>query len=80
MTHTLLAASAAVGVIRKTSNGEICVDLCRSDAEHLAAPVPEGHDRRACRLLLSDMFPEKLLGKKGTLVIRFEFVGVDDVS
>lgn len=61
--------------LRVTPDGRAFFDSCNTDAEHMAAPTPEGQERRMCRVYLEDMLPlDDTAGKKGVWKISIEFV------
>jgi hypothetical protein len=43
------------GYIRKDMFGRVFIDTCRTDEEHLIAPLPAGQERRTCRKYLDDI-------------------------
>lgn len=52
--------------------GRVFLDTCETDDEHAVAPVPEGYDRRKCRVYLDRLF-EDFLDKKGKFIITVTF-------
>lgn len=65
------------GYLRRTGTGQVCIDDCPTDEDHLGAPTPEGFDRRMCRTLLSDLVPDEFLGRKGHIKVTIEFESED---
>lgn len=61
--------------VRRDGFGRIVFDLCPSDHVHLTADPPTaGYNQQGrCRVLLDQLVPEMLLGKKGRVTVKISF-------
>lgn len=59
--------------------GRIYFDTCKTNEEHMNAPVPDGESRRQCRFYLEDMIKDEMIGKLVTvsLVDMSQFVSAN---
>ena len=63
------------GIIRRTAAGELVIDTCTSDGEHLSAPADQTVEppRRTCRDLWDEFMPKEWVGKMGRLTVHLSF-------
>lgn len=68
------------GNIRKDHGGNIIIDTCDSDHDHLVnGETDPDTNKPVCRKALNHMF-EELIGKSGTLTVRIEFFKNLDIT
>lgn len=74
MNYDQILSWTAQGHIRTNHGGQIVVDSCLSDNEHLVSGLTDPETNKpVCRRVLEHAFDE-LVGKKGTLVVSVIFV------